>query len=115
MPRASADGSVFNAIADPLRREILQALGAGEKSAGELIAPFAVTQSAASQHLAVLRRANLVTVRRDGRRQLYRLNPAPLYEVTCWVRHFDRFWDVRLDNLGRYLDRRKQKKKEDAP
>jgi DNA-binding transcriptional ArsR family regulator len=108
MSRAAAASSVFSAIADPLRREMLLSLGDREVSVGDLTAPLPISQSAASQHLAVLRRANLVSVRRDGRRQLYRLNPAPLYEVTCWIRHFDRFWDERLGNLGRYLDRKKK-------
>jgi DNA-binding transcriptional ArsR family regulator len=104
--RCAADASVFAAIADPTRRAILASLRDGARSVGELMEPLDVTQSALSQHLAVLRRSRLVRARRDGRRQIYEVNPAPLYEVACWIRHFDRFWDDRLDRLGRHLDRK---------
>jgi DNA-binding transcriptional ArsR family regulator len=104
--RAAADASVFHAIADPVRRAMLLSLSRAEQAAGDLIEPLDVSQSAASQHLAVLRRAGLVTARRDGRRRVYRVTPEPLYEVSSWVRHFDRFWDDRLARLGRHLDRR---------
>jgi len=104
MSRTCADASVFHAIADPTRRAILAALCTGERSVTDLMEPLDVGQSAFSQHLAVLRRARLVTARRQGRLQMYDVNPEPLYEVVCWIRHFDRFWDDRLAGLGRYLD-----------
>jgi DNA-binding transcriptional ArsR family regulator len=104
--RATADSSVFQAIADPVRRAILLSLRDGEQAAGDLIAPLDVSQSAASQHLAVLRRAGLVEARRHGRHQMYRVTPEPLYEIADWVHHFDRFWTDRLASLGRYLDRK---------
>ena len=64
-----------------------------------------MSQPALSQHLAVLRRANLVTQRRDGRRRLYRINPEPLREIVDWLEHYHRFWDAKLDALGALLDR----------
>jgi DNA-binding transcriptional ArsR family regulator len=105
--RSTADGTVFTAIADPTRRAILWSLRDGARSVSELMEPLDVGQSAFSQHLAVLRRAGLVTARREGRCQMYQVNPAPLYEVACWIRHFDRFWDDRLTRLGSYLDKQK--------
>lgn len=111
MSRQTADGSVFTAVADPTRRAILASLCAGERSVGELMEPLDLAQSAFSQHLAVLRRANLVQARREGRLQMYSINPDPLYEVVSWIRHFDRFWDDRLGRLGGYLDAKHKGKK----
>lgn len=106
MPRAASERSVFAAIADPTRRAILWSLRDGARSVTELMEPLDISQSAFSQHLAVLREAKLVRARRDGRRQIYSVRPQPLYEVARWIRHFDRFWERRLDRLGQYLDRR---------
>jgi DNA-binding transcriptional ArsR family regulator len=81
---------VFQAIADPTRRELLDLLAAGEQPVGRLAAPFSMTLSAVSQHLRVLREAGLVIDRPVGRERLYPLNPAPLQEVAGWVRrHLD--------------------------
>ena len=99
--------SPFAAIANGTRREILRLLRDGEKSAGELQRPFSASQSAISQHLAVLRRARLVKQRRDGRQQYYSIEPAKLYEIVSWARHFDQFWDDKLGALGRYLEKKR--------
>lgn len=96
---------MFNAIADPTRRAILWQLRDGDRSAGELQAPLDVSQSAFSQHLGVLKAAGLVSSIRDGRRQIYRIQPDALAEVAAWITHFDRFWTERLDRLGALLDR----------
>jgi DNA-binding transcriptional ArsR family regulator len=104
MSRSAADASVFNAIADPTRRGILRLLLDGEWAVSDLLKSLRTSQSALSQHLAVLRRARLVRCRKDGRLRLYRVEPAPLREVVDWVAHFDRFWTDRLDRLGRFLD-----------
>jgi DNA-binding transcriptional ArsR family regulator len=102
----AARASTFAAIADPTRRAILELLRDGERNVSELQHPLrGVSQSALSQHLAVLRRARLVTPRRNGRWRYYRLEPGPLAEVADWVRHFEKFWDSRLNRLGAYLDR----------
>lgn len=86
---------------------MLDRLLAGECAAGDLAARGRrrMSQPALSQHLAVLRRANLVTQRRDGRRRLYRINPEPLREIVDWLEHYRRFWDARLEALGAFLDR----------
>jgi DNA-binding transcriptional ArsR family regulator len=102
--RKTAESDVFLAIADPTRRAILHRLAKGEQSAGELATPFHVSQSAISQHLAILRGAGLVRVRSVGRQRFYLLRPAPLKRVQRWVSHYERFWSERLDALGAYLD-----------
>ena len=106
MPRRQAHATVFHAIADPTRRAMLELLGSGEKTAGELGEPSRLTQPAASQHLRVLREAGLVRQRKDGRLRIYSLEAAPLEGVADWVSYFDQFWDKRLPRLGSFLDRR---------
>jgi len=111
MSRAAAHANVFLAIADPTRRAILDQLRAREQTAGALfdrtVRPKAkISQPAFSQHLAVLRRAKLVTFRREGNQNLYQLNPAPLAEVLDWAAHYDQFWENRLDRLDAYLARK---------
>lgn len=97
--------SVFQAVADPIRRDLLVRLRSGERSATELAAPFPVTRSAVSQHLGVLLDAGLVERRREGRRRVYRLRAEGLREIDDWVEVFRTFWDDRLRKLGAYLDR----------
>jgi DNA-binding transcriptional ArsR family regulator len=99
MSRAPAHTTAFHAVADPTRRAILELLRDREQAASELTEPFETSQSAVSQHLAVLRRAKLVTRRRDGRRQLYSVCPEPLRAVADWIAQFDQFWDQKTDDL----------------
>jgi DNA-binding transcriptional ArsR family regulator len=110
MHRVSASADVFHVIADPTRRGILDLLTSGERQARELEAPFRISQPAVSKHLAVLRAAGLVSQRQQGRMRIYRLEAARLQEVFDWVRHYEKFWDLKLENLGRYLERRNRKK-----
>jgi DNA-binding transcriptional ArsR family regulator len=109
MSRPPADSSVFHAIADPTRRGILDALRDGELAVSDLQKPFPISQPALSQHLAVLRRARLVLQRKEGRKRLYRVNAAPLREVSDWIGMYDKFWTEKLDNLGKYLERQRSK------
>lgn len=98
--------SVFQAIADPTRRQLLEMLGAGERTVGELADAFDVTLSAISQHLRVLRLAGLVSEERQGRQRVYRLNPEQLGEVNDWVtRSVEAFWRRRLTSLGEQLNK----------
>lgn len=97
---------MFSALADPTRRAILWQLRDGERTVSELMEPLDLSQSAFSQHLGVLRESGLVVSRREGRYQVYSVNPEALYEVAEWIRHFDAFWQGRLERLGRYLDRK---------
>lgn len=96
--------ATFSALADPVRRRILEALRDGERSAGDIERALAVTQPTASKHLRALREAGLVRVRGDAQRRLYRLDSAPLAEVDAWLAPYRRFWNARLDALEQHLD-----------
>jgi DNA-binding transcriptional ArsR family regulator len=100
----SVEDAVFRAIADPTRRALLDALAEGDRPAGDLGRPFAISQPGLSQHLRVLREVGLVRERREGRRRIYRLNPRPLKRVHAWVAAYERFWRRRLDALEDYLE-----------
>jgi len=100
-----AHASVFQAIADPTRRAILDLLREGDLAVSGLLSRIRSSQSALSQHLAVLRRAGLVKPRRVGRHRLYSVEPAPLREVVDWIAEYDKFWTDKLDRLGKHLDR----------
>jgi DNA-binding transcriptional ArsR family regulator len=97
--------AVFRAVSDPTRRAILELLRTDERTAGDLAAPFSMSRPAISQHLKVLRDAELVSVRSEGRVRVYRLNPLPLYVLFDWSSLFEDFWRVRLGELRAYLDR----------
>lgn len=99
-----ADSDAFTAIAHPVRREILDLLAAEERSVLSLAKPFKMSRPAVSQHLRILRDVGLVEVRRVGREQRYRLRSEPLESVYDWVAHYTRFWEEKLDNLGKYLE-----------
>ncbi len=106
MPAVADDDEVFRAIADPQRRSILDQLArSGATPALQLGEGFAGSQPALSKHLRVLRSAGLVRVRREGRRQLYSLDPRPLVRVERWISLYRTFWSDRLDALARHLDR----------
>jgi len=95
---------VFAAVGDPTRRAVLDMLRCGQLGAGEIARPFRMSRPAISQHLGVLRRAGLVTVRRRGREQIYSLRPEPLRDVYDWVEHYRTFWPAKLKALGKFLD-----------
>ncbi|OWY64969.1 transcriptional regulator [cyanobacterium TDX16] len=104
MSRPVADGDIFQAIADPTRRALLDRLRDGEQPVKQLAEPFAMSLPAVSQHLQVLCEVGLVTQRREGRQRLYQLNPAPLKQVSEWVSHYEQFWQEKLAALGAYLE-----------
>jgi DNA-binding transcriptional ArsR family regulator len=95
---------VFDALAEPNRRRILDELRAGERPVGALVAALAVSQPAVSKHLRVLRDAGLVEVRGDAQRRLYRLRLAPLRELDDWLAPYRDQWGERLDLLEAHLD-----------
>lgn len=105
MSRPPASTDVFHAIADPTRRRMLEMLRDKELAAGDLAGSFRMSQPSVSQHLRVLRDAGLVRTRRLGRQRIYQIRPRHLRTVVDWVAHFDKFWDDRLDALGRYLEK----------
>ncbi|HEX5182467.1 MAG TPA: metalloregulator ArsR/SmtB family transcription factor [Allosphingosinicella sp.] len=93
------------ALADPTRFRIVEMLGAGERSAGEIERALRVSQPNASKHLRILREAGLVRMRKDRQRRLYRIDPAPLAALDSWLARYRHFWSDRLDALQRHLDR----------
>ncbi len=99
-----AEVDVFNAIANPVRRALLDALASGPLPVHDLAQAFPISRPAISQHLRVLLDARLVMEERVGRERRYRLDPAPLREVDRWVSHYQWFWRGRLQTLGRILD-----------
>jgi DNA-binding transcriptional ArsR family regulator len=95
--------TVFDAVGDPTRRRIIEILGDGERSAGELAAEFTTSRPAVSRHLRVLREAGLVRWRGDAQRRVYALDPGPLAELDAWLLPYRHFWAGRLDRLERHL------------
>ncbi|HEU0051858.1 MAG TPA: metalloregulator ArsR/SmtB family transcription factor [Longimicrobium sp.] len=103
MARAPTTNDVFNAVAEASRRDLLDALGTGEATVGELVDRLGLTQPQVSKHLGVLRAVGVVEVRADGRHRWYRVNGAALKPIHDWVRRFERTWNERLDRLDDLL------------
>jgi len=99
MARTPTRTDAFNAVGEGSRRALLDALGAGEATVGDLVDRLGLTQPQVSKHLAVLRTVGLVSVRVDGRRRWYRVNGPALQPVFEWVRGFESTWNTRLDRL----------------
>jgi DNA-binding transcriptional ArsR family regulator len=95
----------FEALADPVRRDILGLLRHGEQPAGALVDSLGLPQPRISKHLKTLREAGLVRARIDGPRRLYRLDPTRLAELDAWLAPYRVFWADRLDALGDHLNR----------
>ncbi|MCW2947383.1 MAG: transcriptional regulator, ArsR family [Actinoallomurus sp.] len=99
----------FDVLGDPVRRRILELLTAGEMTSGAVCAvirkEFGISQPAVSQHLKVLREGGFATVRPEGTRRLYAVDPGPLRDVDAWLDRFRRFWTPHLDALATELDR----------
>jgi DNA-binding transcriptional ArsR family regulator len=95
---------VFHAVADPIRRGILDLLRNGERSAGDLAREFPVSRPAVSRHVRVLRDAGLVRLRRDRQSLHYSLNPAPLAEIDRWLSGYRVFWGARLQDLRQFVE-----------
>jgi DNA-binding transcriptional ArsR family regulator len=103
MARASTTSDVFNAIAEAQRREILDTLVAGEKAVGTIVSDLSISQPQVSKHLRVLSEVGLVRCRVDGRRRLYRLEPAHLRPLHDWLAKYEQAWNERLDRIDDYL------------
>jgi DNA-binding transcriptional ArsR family regulator len=109
----------FDVLGDPVRRRILELLADGEQPAGAISAvvqrEFGISQPGVSQHLRVLRENGFATVRADGARRLYAVDPAPLREVDVWLDRYRHFWHQRLDALGTELKRGQRRRAKDDP
>ena len=101
--RSSTTSDVFNAIGDVHRREILDALIAGEKAVGAIVHDLSMSQPQVSKHLRVLSEVGLVRCRAEGRRRLYRLEPAHLRPLHDWVAKYEQAMNDRLDRMDDYL------------
>jgi len=101
--RASTTSDVFNAVADAHRREILDALITGEKPVGAIVNDLSMSQPQVSKHLRVLSEVGLVSCRAEGRRRLYRLEPAHLQPMHTWLAKYERAINERLDRMDDYL------------
>jgi DNA-binding transcriptional ArsR family regulator len=97
---------VFQILADPTRRVIVDALRAGEHSVGELVDIVDIGQPGVSRQLAILQEARFVVVRPEGRRRLYALRPEPFRELDEWMMGYRSMWESRLDRFAAELDRR---------
>src|SRR5881396_1671884 len=101
---------VFQVLADPTRRRIIDALRSGERSVSELVEVVDIGQPGVSRQLAILEDADFVVVRPEGRRRLYSLRPQPFRELSEFVTAYRAVWEPRLDRLSAELDRRRRTK-----
>src|SRR2546430_17569497 len=113
MARAATTSDVFNAIAEPQRREILVLLRAGERPVTELAQELRMTQPGASKHLRGLREVGLVRDRKAGKQRLYGLDARELRPVPEWTGGVERVWEERVDPLGEYAQELHQAKQEE--
>ncbi|MET0510694.1 MAG: metalloregulator ArsR/SmtB family transcription factor [Thermoleophilaceae bacterium] len=113
MARAATTADAFNAVAEPRRREILDALAGGERPVNDLVRQLGLAQPQVSKHLRVLREVGAVDVRDEGRRRLYRLNGHALKPIHDWVKNYERSWSERFDRLDVVLEDLKHKEERD--
>jgi DNA-binding transcriptional ArsR family regulator len=113
MARAATTADAFNAVAEPRRREILDALAGGERPVNELVHLLGLAQPQVSKHLRVLREVGAVDVRDEGRQRLYRLNGNALKPIHDWVKNYERTWSERFDALDTVLEELKQEEQGD--
>ena len=102
--RPSTEADVFNAVARAHRREVLDALVGGEKAVGAIVSELSMSQPQVSKHLRVLSSAGLVQCRAEGRRRLYRLDPAHLRPLREWMAKYEQVMNERLDQMDDYLN-----------
>ena len=102
--------AVFHALGDATRRRMLRELRPGQRTVGELAAPFDISLAAASKHIKALEKAGLIRREVRGRTHLCRLDPRPLESAHEWLTFYERFWTARLDVLDRLLRERRRTK-----
>ncbi|MGH9348556.1 MAG: ArsR/SmtB family transcription factor [Vicinamibacterales bacterium] len=109
VPRAATTSDVFNAVAEPRRREILDYLASKEHAVGDVAAALGLGQPSVSKHLQVLRNVGLVHLRRDGRRVLYRTNADAIRPLHEWTATFERYWRNQLARIKRHAEAARSK------
>ena len=97
--------SLFDMLADPGRRQILDLLRVSERAAGEIVEAMRISQPGVSKHLKLLREAGLIDVRGEGQRRIYSLRPEPFAELDRWLEPYRAFWSSKLEALGAHLNR----------
>ena len=112
--RASTTSDVFNAIAEADRREILDVLMTGEQAVGSIVNDLSMSQPQVSKHLRVLSEVGLVRCRAEGRRRLYRLEPARLRPLHDWLAKYEQSWNDRLDRMDDYLKELQQQNNKES-
>jgi DNA-binding transcriptional ArsR family regulator len=112
MARAATTADAFNAVAEPRRRQILDALSGGERPVGDLVRLLGLAQPQVSKHLRVLREVGAVDVREDGRQRVYRVNGHALKPIHDWVSAYERFWSERLEELDVVLQDLKKEERD---
>ena len=108
-------GTTFDALADPMRRRILDLLREKPRLVGELVDQLGLSQPGISKHLRVLREVGLVNVRQDAQRRWYELRPEPLAEVDEWLGAYRHLWEGRFDRLDDYLRKLQSQENTDVP
>jgi DNA-binding transcriptional ArsR family regulator len=108
MARAATTTDAFNAVAEPRRRQILDALVGGERPVNDLAQLLDLAQPQVSKHLKVLKEVGLVDVRDEGRSRIYRLNGHPLKSIHDWVANYEQMWTERFDRLDAVLEELKE-------
>ena len=111
MARTPTTYDPFNAIAEPKRRQVLEALGVRELSVNELVKQLGWNQPMVSKHLSVLKQVGLVSERRVGRQRLYRVNAEKLKPIYEWVAPFERYWSESFERLDEVLEEMQKKEK----
>ena len=107
--------TIYDALADPTRRRILDLLRERPRLVGELTDLLEISQPGVSKHLRVLRKTGLVHVRKDAQRRWYELRPEPLAELDVWLESYRHLWDERFDRLDDYLQKLQAKENKDDP
>ena len=113
MARAATTLDVFNAVAEPRRREILDVLGDGrERAVNEVVDAVEMPQPSVSKHLSVLLKVGVVTVTRNGQRRMYRLNGSNLKPVYDWAKTFEQYWTHQLDQIKERAEQKMRARKQ---
>jgi DNA-binding transcriptional ArsR family regulator len=114
MARAATTTDAFNAVAEPMRRRILDLLAAGERPVNDLVEVLGLAQPQVSKHLRVLREVDLVHVRDEGRQRMYRLNAGPLKPIHDWLAKYEQAWTERFHLMDGVLEELKEAEKNDG-
>ena len=115
MARAATTSDVFNAVAEPRRREILTLLVVRERPVGEIVATLQLDQPSVSKHLRVLRDVGLVRVRRNGRHKLYQTNAQAIRPLHEWTETFERHWSNQLNRIKERAEARMSRTRKEDP